>query len=81
MAMEIMSCECQAINELLFQTHSDHPPLLLKLLSFLDSPEHYHLASYFSRVICAVTKRVSSPSHKFNAYFAELVFGKEEKCQ
>lgn len=75
MAMEILSCECQLINELLFQGADNQGPLLSELLSFLDNPQHYHLASYFSRVICAITKRVSSANHKFNPYFSNWIFG------
>jgi hypothetical protein len=78
MAMEILSCECQTINELLFLGSStDSPPLLPELLSFLDQPQHYQLASYFSRVICAITKRVSSASHKFNPFFSDWIFGNQ----
>lgn len=44
-------------------------------MGFLDQPPHYHLASYFSKVICAITKRVSSISHKYNPKYAECIFG------
>jgi hypothetical protein len=75
--MEIFSCECGLINDLLFGgSPPDHPqPLLPQLLSFLDGPPHYHLACYFGRVMTAITKRVSSVSHKYNGVFAEWVLG------
>jgi hypothetical protein len=38
MAMEILSCECQIINELLFHGAEGREPLLPELLSFLDNP-------------------------------------------
>ena len=78
MAMEILSCECQIINDLLFFGSGENQPLLPELLSFLDQPQHYHLASYFSRVLCAITKRVSSSNHKYNAYFSDKIFGYQD---
>jgi hypothetical protein len=35
-AMEILSCECEIINSLLFEGSGDAAPLLPELLSFLD---------------------------------------------
>ena len=76
MAMEILCCECQIINELLFCGDGEgSPPLLPKLLSFLDHKPHYHLACYFSKVICTITKRISSTGKKYNTFFTTQVFG------
>ena len=76
MATEILSCEFHIITDLIFTASNGE--LLRKLLTFLKHPPHYMLASYFNRAMLALTKRVFSPSHKYNQILCDAVF--EEGC-
>jgi hypothetical protein len=64
---DILCLELKDFSESLFTGE----PLIKELLSFLEGEGNYILASYFSKVMNSLLKRMHKPGVKYNEEFCQ----------